>query len=55
MTKEPVKHTPVRAFRIPDDLYEAAKATARERGETITWVVRRALEDYVRPTGREPK
>lgn len=40
--------TPQRTFRIPGDLYAAAKAKAEERGETLTDVIRRALERYVR-------
>jgi hypothetical protein len=44
-------HTPPRSIRIPDDLWNAAKAKAAERGETVTDVVVRALERYVkRPT-----
>jgi len=38
--------TPIRGFRIPDDVYEAAQAKAKERGETLTDVVRKALERY---------
>jgi purine-nucleoside phosphorylase len=40
--------TPLRAFRIADDLYEKAKAKAAERGETLTDVIRKALERYVK-------
>lgn len=39
---------PARAFRIPDTLYRAAQAKARDRGETVTAVVIRALERYVK-------
>ena len=39
--------TPVHTFRIPDPLYKAALAKARGQGETLTHVVRRALERYV--------
>lgn len=41
-------HTPLKSFRIPAALYEAAQAKAEERGETVTDVVRRALERYVK-------
>lgn len=41
-------HTPPRSIRIPDDLWNAAKAKAAERGETVTDVVVRALERYVK-------
>jgi negative regulator of replication initiation len=43
--------TPLRSIRVPDDLWRAAMAVADERGESITDVLRRALERYVR-TGR---
>ncbi|HEX6967460.1 MAG TPA: hypothetical protein VF174_01335 [Micromonosporaceae bacterium] len=39
--------TPARNIRIPDDLWEAAKAKAAERDETVTDVVIRALRRYV--------
>lgn len=42
-----VGKTPIRAFRVPDDLWSQVKAAAASRGETVTDVVRRALEDYV--------
>jgi predicted HicB family RNase H-like nuclease len=40
--------TPLRSFRIPDALYEAAQAKAAEKGESVSDVVRRALERYVK-------
>lgn len=40
--------TPLRSFRIPDDLYEAAQKKAEEKGESVSDVVRRALERYVK-------
>jgi len=40
--------TPVKCFRIPAKLYLAAQAKAAERGETVSDVVRRALERYVK-------
>jgi hypothetical protein len=47
MTPVPNKpKTPLRSFRIPDEVYEAAQAKAAERGETVSDVVRRALERY---------
>ena len=49
MTPVPNKpKTPVSNFRIPLDLKARAQAKAKERGETLTEVVRRALERYVR-------
>lgn len=38
--------TPQRSFRIPDDVYEAAKVKAAAKGETVTDVVVRALKRY---------
>jgi hypothetical protein len=41
-------NTPPRSIRVPDELWNAAKARADERDETLTAVVIRALERYVR-------
>ena len=43
-------HTPPRTIRIPDDEWQAAKAAAERRGETVTDVVRAALRRYVMRT-----
>ena len=40
--------TTARAIRIPDDLWEAALAKAGERGDTVSEIVRKALERYVK-------
>lgn len=40
--------TPLRSFRIPDDLYVAAQKKAEAKGDTVSDVVRRALERYVK-------
>ena len=40
--------TPKHGVRVPDELWDAAKRAARDNGETITDVVRRALDRYVR-------
>lgn len=40
--------TPRRTIRIPDDLWDAAVAKAEERGESVSDVIRKALERYVR-------
>lgn len=40
--------TPLKSFRIPEDLYRAAQAKAEERGESVSDVVRAALERYVK-------
>lgn len=46
--------TPQRAIRVPDDLWRAAQAVAKERGETLSDVIREALAEYVRRHGRRP-
>ena len=40
--------TPLKSFRIPQDLYEAAQAKAAEKNETVSDVIRKALERYVK-------
>ncbi|MGN6405677.1 hypothetical protein [Sinomonas sp.] len=45
----PSKGTTPRAIRIPDDLWDAALAIARERSETLSQAIRRFLEEYVKP------
>lgn len=45
--REPQGNTPIRAIRISDDLWEAARQVATERGETLSEVVREALRRYV--------
>jgi predicted HicB family RNase H-like nuclease len=40
--------TPLRSFRIPDEVYKAAQAKAAAKGESVSDVVRRALERYVK-------
>jgi hypothetical protein len=40
--------TPARSVRVGDPLWAAAKAKAEERGETVTDVLVRALERYVK-------
>ena len=40
--------TPTRSFRCRDELWEAAQRVAEDRGETLTDVLVRALEVYVR-------
>ncbi|MCS5716749.1 hypothetical protein N1027_01210 [Herbiconiux sp. CPCC 205763] len=39
--------TPVKGFRIPVDLYDAALAKAQSEGRTLTDVVREALHRYI--------
>ena len=40
--------TPNRTVRVPDALWEAAQRVAADRDETVTDVIIRALERYVR-------
>jgi antitoxin component of RelBE/YafQ-DinJ toxin-antitoxin module len=40
-------HTPARAVRVEDGLWQAAQQQAAERGETVSDVIRRALQRYV--------
>jgi predicted transcriptional regulator len=44
----PSKGTARRTVRIPDELWEAAQEAAEERGESVSDIIRRALEDYIR-------
>lgn len=37
----------IRTVRVPDDLWEAAQDAAEKNGETVSEVIRRALEQYV--------
>lgn len=41
-------HTPARAVRVPDDLWKAAQAAADGNGESVSDVIRKALERYVK-------
>ena len=38
--------TPIRGVRVPDEEWHPAQARAKERGETVTDVVRRGLRAY---------
>ncbi len=40
--------TPVRTYRASDELYEAVQRVAADNGETVTDVILRAFERYVR-------
>jgi predicted DNA-binding protein len=40
--------TTPRAIRIPDDLWQAALEKAEANGDTVSDIVRRALERYVK-------
>jgi len=43
-----VTPTMPRSVRVPDDLWHAAVAAAQGRGETVTAIVIKALESYVK-------
>ena len=49
MPDQPRKDNPARAIRVEDKLWHAALAKAAERGETVSGIVRAALERYVKP------
>jgi len=49
MPNPPRADNPPRAIRVPDDLWHAAQARAAKLGETVSAVVRAALERYVKP------
>jgi hypothetical protein len=40
--------TPKHGIRVPDELWQAVKRKAHDRGETITEVIIRALQRYLR-------
>jgi predicted DNA-binding protein len=39
--------TPLRAIRVDDELWEAAQAKAKERGDNLSAVIRDALRAYI--------
>lgn len=43
----PTKGTTQHSIRIPDPLWHAALTLARERGENLSEIIRRALNDYI--------
>lgn len=40
--------TPNRAIRIPDELWQAALTVAKERGETLSDIIRDRLTGYLK-------
>lgn len=40
--------TPHRTIRVPDDLWKAAQDKAEAKGESVSDVIRRALQRYIR-------
>jgi hypothetical protein len=43
----------MRGFRVPDAIYEEARRYAAEAGETVSDVVRRSLDRYVKRERRK--
>ena len=43
--------TPQRSIRVADDIWLAAKAKAEAEGQTVSDVVRQALEEYLSAEG----
>ena len=39
--------TPTRAFRIPDEVYSVIIEISRQKGVTVTAVIREALDKYI--------
>lgn len=48
MTK--AKPGPIRSIRVPDDLWNAAKARAANEGTTISELIRHWIRNYVNGT-----
>ena len=48
MPNQPRPGNPARAVRIEDELWRAAQAKAAEKGTTVSEVIRKALERFVR-------
>ena len=44
----PSKGTPPRTIRVEDALWDAAKETARTRGDNLSEIIRQALNTYVK-------
>ena len=40
--------TPVRTFRLADDLWRKLKDAAKKEGVTVTDILRRLVEDYLK-------
>lgn len=46
------KHTPPRSIRVPDALWQDAKAAAGKRDETLTHAITDFLRRYVKRSAR---
>ena len=47
--------TPLKSFRIPEDLYREAQQLAADEGQSVSDVVRKALERYVKAGPQEAR
>ena len=47
--------TPHRTVRVPDEIWDAARAVAQQRDETLTDVITRALVAYERRNRKDKK
>jgi len=47
------KGTPHRTIRIESDLWDAAKEAAKERGDNLSDIIRKTLEQYVQDNQEE--
>lgn len=54
MGRPPTGLTPLRTVRVDDETWESASQAARERGENVSAVIRRALREYVTATPQDP-
>jgi len=50
-----VEKTPRRTVRVPDERWDAVKAKAEERCETVTDVINRKLDEYLAEPDPEPE
>ncbi len=48
MANQPREGVKPRSIKVSDELWDRAKERAAEKGETVSEVLRRALERYVR-------
>lgn len=44
--------TPTRTIRVPDDLWRAVQKKAAVQGVTVTSVIIKALEEYIKDDGQ---
>lgn len=51
MSNQPRPGNPARAVRVEDELWNAAKAIAAKRGDSLSDVMRDALRRYVKRHG----